>query len=276
MIRLFGPERGTLLRCGAAVIKKQCRMLGHKFQDKNKRLAGGPQLAAFGNCGVLMSRVMAGGPAFRWQNYTSRTYLGCPKFDNVARKGWATRHYTNLKTDLHPDHAHQLLHRVGALLQGGLLFRGQLDLDDLLDAVRAQLAGHANEQAVDTVLAFEIGGARHDLLLVLKDGLNHLRDCGRRRVVSAPGLEVLDDLGAAVAGALHQAREGGCVHQLGDGNARHGRVARQRNHGVAVTAKYEGGDVLDGNVQFPGDESSEARRIENAGHADHAIARKAA
>src|ERR1035438_9653658 len=61
---------------------------------------------------------------------------------------------------LHPDHADQLLHRVGALLQGGLLFRGQLDLDDLLDAVRAQLARYADEQPVDTVFAFEIGGAR--------------------------------------------------------------------------------------------------------------------
>src|SRR5664279_5942498 len=77
---------------------------------------------------------------------------------------------------LYPDHAHQLLHRVGALLQGGLLFWRQLDLDDLLNAVGAQLAGHANEQAVDTVLAFEIGRARHDLLLVLEAvSYTHLR-----------------------------------------------------------------------------------------------------
>src|ERR1035441_5292788 len=131
-------------------------------------------------------------------------------------------HYTNSKTDLHPDDAHQFLHRVGALLQGGLLFRGQLDLDDLLDAVRAPLARYADEQPVDTVFAFEIGGARHDLLLVLEDGLNHLRDRGRRRVVSAAGLEMLHDLGATVARALHQACDGGCVHQLG------GRSGRRR------------------------------------------------
>ena len=64
--------------------------------------------------------------------------------------------------------------------------------------------------------------------------------------------------------------------QLGDGNAGHGRVARQRNHGVAVAAEHESGDVLDGNIQLLGDESAEARRVENAGHADHAIAREAA
>ncbi len=43
-----------------------------------------------------------------------------------------------------------------------------------------------------------------------------------------------------------------------------------------MTAEYEGGDVLDGNIQFLRNESAEARRIQNAGHADHAIARKAA
>ena len=41
-----------------------------------------------------------------------------------------------------------------------------------------------------------------------------------------------------------------CVHQFGDGNAGHRRVARQRNHGVAVAAEHEGGDVLDGDVQL--------------------------
>src|ERR1035437_1896356 len=41
-------------------------------------------------------------------------------------------HYTNSKTDLDPDHAHQLLHRVGALLQGGLEDREAVRCGDRL------------------------------------------------------------------------------------------------------------------------------------------------
>ena len=64
------------------------------------------------------------------------------------------------------------------LLKRGLLVGGQLDLDDLLDAVGAQLHGHADEQVVDAVLALQEHRARHDLLLILQDRLDHQR--GRR------------------------------------------------------------------------------------------------
>src|SRR5208283_4681393 len=64
--------------------------------------------------------------------------------------------------------------------------------------------------------------------------------------------------------------------QFGDGNASNRRVARQRNHGIAVSAEHEGSDVLHRNLQLHGDESAEARRVENAGHPDYAIAREAA
>src|SRR5487761_2109195 len=53
------------------------------------------------------------------------------------------------------DHIHQLLHGGGALGQRRFLVRSQLDLVDLFDALRAQLHRHADEQAVNTVFAFE-------------------------------------------------------------------------------------------------------------------------
>jgi hypothetical protein len=60
--------------------------------------------------------------------------------------------------------------------------------------------------------------------------------------------------------------------QLGDGDAGDGGVARQRDHGVAVAAEDEGGDVFDADVQLFGDEGAEAGGIEDAGHADDALA----
>ena len=60
----------------------------------------------------------------------------------------------------------------------GVLFGRQRDLDDLLDAARAELDRHADEQIADRRTRPEEHRARQDLLLVLEDGLDHLR---RRR-----------------------------------------------------------------------------------------------
>src|SRR3974390_735782 len=104
---------------------------------------------------------------------------------------------------LHPDHAHQLFPRVAPLLQGSFLAGSQLDLNDFLDAGRTELARHADIESVDAVFAFEIGSAWKDLLLVLQDGFDHFGRRRRRRIVSAAGLEVLNDLGAPVSHTLH-------------------------------------------------------------------------
>ena len=53
----------------------------------------------------------------------------------------------------------QLAHGVGRALQIGLLGLGELDLDDLLDAILAELHRHADEQAVDAVFALAQGRA---------------------------------------------------------------------------------------------------------------------
>src|ERR1700674_5430564 len=87
---------------------------------------------------------------------------------------------------------------------------------------------------------------------------------------------MLYDLGATVACALDDAIQSGFVHQFGDRNAGDGGIARKRNHGVAVSAKDEGGYVLDADFEFLRDKSAEAGGVEHAGHADDALTRKAA
>ncbi len=37
----------------------------------------------------------------------------------------------------YPDHSHQLFHCIGTLVECGLLFRGEFNLDDLFDAFRS-------------------------------------------------------------------------------------------------------------------------------------------
>ena len=51
--------------------------------------------------------------------------------------------------------------------------------------------------------------------------------------------------------------------------------SHQRHHGVAVAAEHEGGDVLDRDVEFVGEEIAEARGIQHAGHAHHLLVRHA-
>src|SRR6185437_6750593 len=117
------------------------------------------------------------------------------------------------------DDAAELFHCIRGLVEGGLLFGRELDLDDLLEALGTKFARNADVEAADAVLALKIGGAGEDLLLVLEDGFNHL-DCGSRRsVLSRAGLEVLDDLGATVGGAGFKLLEAGGFDELCDGDA---------------------------------------------------------
>src|SRR5262245_15525024 len=61
-----------------------------------------------------------------------------------------------------PEDADQLAHGVGRAPELGLLVVGQVDLDDLLEPLRAELAGNAHEDPVEPVLALEERGARQD------------------------------------------------------------------------------------------------------------------
>jgi hypothetical protein len=46
-----------------------------------------------------------------------------------------------------------------------------------------------------------------------------------------------------------------------------------RHHGVAVAAEHEGGDVFDRDIEFVGEEITEARGIQHARHAHHLLVR---
>src|SRR5258708_7823226 len=129
---------------------------------------------------------------------------------------------------------------------------------------------------MDAVLSVEISGARENFFLVFEDGLDHLGGRGRGGIIGGAGLEMFDDLGAAVAGALDYAIEGGFVHEFGDGNTGYGGIARKRDHSVAMPAENEGVDVLDTDFEFLGDKSAEAGGVQYAGHPDDALAREAA
>src|SRR5208337_696185 len=102
------------------------------------------------------------------------------------------------------------------------------DFYNLLDSVGAEFHRHADKKAVDAVLSVKVGGARENFFLVFEDGLDHLGGGGRRGVVCRSGLEIFDDLSAAVAGALDDALESGLVHEFGDRNAGDGGIARKR------------------------------------------------
>ena len=77
-----------------------------------------------------------------------------------------------------------------------------LDLEDALDAAVADHHRHADIHALHVVFAVEIGGAGQHALLVLEVALGHGDGRGGRRIEGRAGLEQVDDLAAALAGAL--------------------------------------------------------------------------
>ena len=76
-------------------------------------------------------------------------------------------------------------------------------------------------------------------------------------------------------GAVDDRVELRLVQQLRDRDAAHGRVGDQRHHRVAVPAEHHRLDVAHRDVERLGEERAVARRVEHAGHADHALAREA-
>src|SRR6185312_17393368 len=118
----------------------------------------------------------------------------------------------------------------------------------------------------DAIFAVEPRGGRQYPLFVAQVAFRH-RD-GRRRgcIEGRAGLEQAHDLTAAVAGTVDDfvdARRAGPAHldQIGQRDTGNGRIAHQRHHAVAVAAEHEGGDVLDRDVEFVGEEIAEARRV---------------
>src|SRR5690348_16406102 len=175
----------------------------------------------------------------------------------------------------------QALYRAGGFLEGVAFGAAELDLDHALDALGADHDRHADIEIVHAVFAVEPGGAGQYALLVEQIALGHGDGGGRRRIESRAGLEQVDDLGAAIGGALDDfvdARLRGPAHldQIGHRDAGYRRIARQRHHAVAVAAEHESGDVFDRHIELVGEEIAKARAVEHAGHADHLLLRQAA
>src|ERR1700691_6016709 len=84
---------------------------------------------------------------------------------------------------LDADYIAKFFYGSSALFQCRIFIGREFDLDDLLEAASAQLAGNADVVAIDTVFTLEKGRAGKDLLLVLEDGFDHFRcSCGGRVV----------------------------------------------------------------------------------------------
>src|SRR5260221_4595693 len=127
---------------------------------------------------------------------------------------------------LHLNHVDEFFDRRRGLLEGGVLFRSELDFDDFLEAARSELAWNADEQIADTVLALQEHRTRDDLLLVEQNGLDHLHDRRAGRIPRARA-DQLRDLRAAARRPRGNAIDRRLVHQVGDRNPPDGRVGRQ-------------------------------------------------
>ena len=131
------------------------------------------------------------------------------------------------------------------MLEHRLFVVGQRDFEHALDSAAAQDDGDADEQPVDSVLAFEQCGAGQDAALVQRDAVDHLRDGRGGRVKGAAGLEQVDDFRAAVAGALDDRIDLILRQQFADRDARGGGVGGERHHRVAVAAQHVGLHIFD-------------------------------
>src|ERR1700736_614420 len=177
-------------------------------------------------------------------------------------------------SQLNSHHLDQLLNSVGGLFEEGAFAFAEFDFDDLLDALRAEFDGDAYEEAVDAVLALQVGGTGHNHLLVEQDRVDHLQDRGGGREVGAARAEQFDDFRATIAGALYNLFDAFGWHQLRDGYAGHGTHTRQWHHRIAMPAEHIGLHIAHRRAQFLCDEGAETSGIQHTRHADHAVARK--
>src|SRR5579863_8724850 len=122
----------------------------------------------------------------------------------------------------HSEDGHEFAHRSGGLVERGFFFRGELDLDNLLDAPRAQFHWYADVQSLNAVLALEVSRARENFLFVLQNRFDHFDYSRRWRVVRRPGFQEIDDFRAAFASAIDNGRDPVRRQQVGQGNAGYG------------------------------------------------------
>src|SRR5690606_1440826 len=144
----------------------------------------------------------------------------------------------------------QRFDRRDRLVEHFLFGLREVELDDAFDAAGADHDGYAHIEVLDAVLAREVRCAGQHALLVAEVALGHRYRRRGRRIVRRTRLQQAHDLAAALAGALHDRVEplpGGPAHldEVGQRDARHRRIAHQRNHVVAVAAERHRRHVLD-------------------------------
>src|ERR1700719_3416271 len=181
-----------------------------------------------------------------------------------------------LQFRLQSENCDEFANRGGGLVERGLFFRGKLNFDDLLDAASAEFYRHADEQPVDSVLAFGVGSARKDFFFVFQNRLDHLYNCCGRRVIRRAGLEQIDNFGAASSGALDDLLEFFLRQQLREGNSSDRGIAGERHHIVTMAAQNKRVHVFDRYAKLHRHECAHPRGIQDASHADNAVARKSA
>ena len=140
--------------------------------------------------------------------------------------------------------------------------------------------GTPTYRVAHAVLATEIGRAGQHATLILEVGFGHRDAGGGRGIKGRAGLEQVDDLAAALASALDHGvqtllRRPAHLDEVGQRNAGDRGIAHRGDHVVAVAAEHEGGDVLDRDLELVGEEITEARGVQHAGHADDLVGRQA-
>src|SRR5436305_4059388 len=168
--------------------------------------------------------------------------------------------------------AGDLADRLARAPQRLLLVVREVELDDLLDAARAELARDAHVEPVDLVLALEVRRAREHTLLVEHDRVDHLRRGGPGRVPGR-GAHQVDELAAALRGALDHRLDRILADELAERDAAYGRRRDDGDHLVAVAAEHHRLHVLHRGAGLPRDEGREARRGEDAGHTEDPLLR---
>jgi hypothetical protein len=129
-------------------------------------------------------------------------------------------------------------------VQGGLLFRFQRDLDDLLDAVRAEFDRHAEELPLHAIVPFEIDGARQYLLFVLQYRLYSNVSRGKRRKAKGEDPLPLEEFGVPEDGRKKAGRgerqSPGCDPAVGGQDSGGRRWHRHGGNEAGRTARGAG------------------------------------
>src|SRR3984957_7872056 len=156
---------------------------------------------------------------------------------------------------------HQLAHMRDRRLEGLFLRRGQIDLQDALDAAAADYYRHACEEAIHAVFAFQESRRRQYFLAVERERLHHPEYRGARRIIRR-SLHQVHDLGAAVTGAHFDFVQPRSLDQLIYRLAADRGVAANRHHVVAMPTEHHRVDATDRDVEFSCQESPVTRRVE--------------